>query len=78
MAAEVEPGHRLLADIASLLIRHAAVLVESHFLDEGAVVDLGEYPGVLNRSPGLLAALLYRDHRRERDDVTVLALREAA
>ncbi len=38
--------------------------------------DLAEYPGLLGRSPALLSAVLYRDHRRERDDVTVLTLRE--
>ena len=30
------------------------------------------YPGILNRPPGLLAGLLYRDFSRKRDDATVL------
>ncbi|WP_348269179.1 ATP-binding protein/SpoIIE family protein phosphatase [Edaphobacter paludis] len=30
------------------------------------------YPGILHRPPGLLAALLYRDFSRRRDDATVL------
>ncbi|HSI85756.1 MAG: ATP-binding protein [Candidatus Methylacidiphilales bacterium] len=34
------------------------------------------YPGLLLRHPSLIAAVLYRDFRRERDDVTVLVIRE--
>ena len=33
------------------------------------------YPGFTRRHPGLVAGLLYRDFRRERDDVTVIAAR---
>ena len=33
------------------------------------------YPGLAARHPALVAGLLYRDHRRGRDDVTVLAAR---
>jgi anti-sigma regulatory factor (Ser/Thr protein kinase) len=36
------------------------------------------YPGLERRHPGVVAGLLYRDARRERDDVTVFALRVAA
>jgi anti-sigma regulatory factor (Ser/Thr protein kinase) len=39
---------------------------------------LDAYPGLEQRHPGLVAALLYRDARRERDDVTVFAARAAA
>ncbi|MET0551600.1 MAG: ATP-binding SpoIIE family protein phosphatase [Vicinamibacteria bacterium] len=35
-------------------------------------------PGLLARHPSLLASVLYREHWRRRDDVTVLALRLAA
>jgi anti-sigma regulatory factor (Ser/Thr protein kinase) len=34
--------------------------------------DLKPYPGIWNKHPALIAALLYRDFSRERDDVTVL------
>ena len=34
-----------------------------------------EYPGLTRRHPGLIAGLLYRDFRRERDDATVIAIR---
>jgi hypothetical protein len=33
---------------------------------------LNDYPGLARRHPGLVAGLLYRDFRRERDDVTVI------
>jgi anti-sigma regulatory factor (Ser/Thr protein kinase) len=36
-----------------------------------------DYPGLANRHPGLIAGVLYRDHDRGRDDVTVFVLRTA-
>lgn len=38
----------------------------------------GDYPGFAACDPQLAAALLFRDHRRGRDDATVLVAREAA
>jgi anti-sigma regulatory factor (Ser/Thr protein kinase) len=38
---------------------------------------LDDYPGVARRHPGLVAGLLYRDFRRERDDVTVIVARHS-
>jgi anti-sigma regulatory factor (Ser/Thr protein kinase) len=40
--------------------------------------DLERYPGLLQRSPSLISAVLYRDFTRKRDDVVVLAAREMA
>jgi anti-sigma regulatory factor (Ser/Thr protein kinase) len=37
--------------------------------------SLDRYPGLLARHPALLAGILYRDHSRRRDDVTVVAVR---
>ena len=37
--------------------------------------DLKPYPGIWSRHPALMAALLYRDFSRERDDATVLVAR---
>lgn len=37
--------------------------------------DLRAYPGIELRHPGVIAAALYRDHSRGRDDLTVFALR---
>jgi anti-sigma regulatory factor (Ser/Thr protein kinase) len=37
--------------------------------------DLGPYPGLLRRHPGLIAGVLYRDFRRQRDDTTVVVAR---
>jgi anti-sigma regulatory factor (Ser/Thr protein kinase) len=39
---------------------------------------LGRYPGLADRAASLIAAILYRDCRRQRDDVTVLVLRGKA
>jgi hypothetical protein len=37
--------------------------------------DLGRYPGLAQRHPALIAAVLYRDFTRGRDDVTVFVAR---
>jgi anti-sigma regulatory factor (Ser/Thr protein kinase) len=39
-------------------------------------LDLGEPTGLLTRDPGVIAAALWRDHHRGRDDATVVVLRE--
>jgi hypothetical protein len=36
--------------------------------------QLGKYPGLRFRHPSLTAGVLFRDHRRERDDATVLVI----
>ncbi len=38
---------------------------------------LDRYPGLVTRDPALIAAVLYRDFNRGRDDVTVLAVKQA-
>jgi len=35
--------------------------------------NVDDYPGLVGRHPSLIAAVLYRDFSRNRDDVTVLA-----
>lgn len=37
--------------------------------------DLSHYPGVLARSAGIIAGVLFRDFRRERDDASVLVVK---
>lgn len=37
--------------------------------------NLADYPGLAGRHPGIIAGVLYRDHERGRDDVTVLVVR---
>ena len=49
----------------SLLLMHSDGLA-THW-------DLDRYPGLLQMHPSLIAGALYRDHKRGRDDVTVLA-----
>jgi anti-sigma regulatory factor (Ser/Thr protein kinase) len=39
--------------------------------------DLQKYPGIFRKPPSLIAAVLHRDFRRERDDVTVLVAKAA-
>jgi anti-sigma regulatory factor (Ser/Thr protein kinase) len=40
--------------------------------------DLSRYPGILARQPAIIAGVLLRDFRRERDDASVLVLKGAA
>jgi anti-sigma regulatory factor (Ser/Thr protein kinase) len=37
--------------------------------------NMQSYPGLVNRDPSLIAAVLYRDFRRQRDDATVLVVK---
>jgi len=39
--------------------------------------DLRKYPGILYRSPSVIAGLLYRDWNKKRDDTTVLVYRNS-
>ena len=39
--------------------------------------DLDRYPGIISRHPSIVAAALYRDFERERDDVTVMVAKSA-
>jgi hypothetical protein len=36
---------------------------------------LADYPGLSHRVPALIAAILYRDFKRGRDDATILVAR---
>jgi anti-sigma regulatory factor (Ser/Thr protein kinase) len=40
--------------------------------------NLNAYPGLASRDPGVIAGVLYRDHCRGRDDVTVIAVKNGA
>jgi hypothetical protein len=39
--------------------------------------DLGAYPGLAAQHPSLVAGVLFRDHRRGRDDALIVAMRAA-
>jgi anti-sigma regulatory factor (Ser/Thr protein kinase) len=54
----------------------ALVLLHSDGLASHWALD--RYPGLSARHPALVAGVLYRDHRRGRDDTTVVVAREAA
>jgi hypothetical protein len=43
-----------------------------------ATWSIDKYPGLLSRHPSTVAAVLYRDFWRQRDDVTVLVVQEVA
>jgi anti-sigma regulatory factor (Ser/Thr protein kinase) len=38
--------------------------------------NLGRYPGLCRKEPALIAGVLYRDHKRSHDDVTVVVARQ--
>ena len=52
----------------ALLILHSDGLA-SHW-------NLDQYPGLFQRHPTVIAAVLYRDHDRGRDDVTVVVAKQ--
>lgn len=54
----------------SILIMHSDGL--------GTKWDLNQYPGLANKHPSIIAAMLYQDFRRERDDVTVMTAKNAS
>jgi anti-sigma regulatory factor (Ser/Thr protein kinase) len=53
----------------AMLVLHSDGLV-SHW-------DIGQYPGLEHRHPALIAAILYRDFSRKRDDITVVVIQQA-
>jgi hypothetical protein len=40
-----------------------------------ATWDIGDYPGLLAKSPQMIAGVLARDYSRESDDATILVAR---
>ena len=67
-------GHemRTVREVSYPLSAGATVLLHSDGLTRWS---LDAYPGLLSHHPAILTAVLYRDFRRNRDDVTVLAVR---
>jgi hypothetical protein len=56
--------------VGALLIFHSDGLA-THW-------NLADYSGLAGRHPSVIAGVLYRDHERGRDDVTVLVVRNGA
>ncbi|HZQ19130.1 MAG TPA: ATP-binding SpoIIE family protein phosphatase [Terriglobales bacterium] len=54
---------------------HSTLIMHSDGL--GSRWNLKDYPGLLNKHPSLIAAVLYRDFARERDDATVLVVKNS-
>jgi anti-sigma regulatory factor (Ser/Thr protein kinase) len=67
-------GHnmRKVQEFAMPLAPDAMLIMHSDGL--GSRWDLDRYPGLAQRHPALVAAVLYRDYVRGRDDVTVVAV----
>ena len=55
----------------------AAALLVMHSDGLASRWSLAAYPGLVVQHPGLVAGVLFRDHRRGRDDASVVALRLA-
>ncbi len=55
----------------------AAGLLVMHSDGLGTQWNIGNYPGLQARHPGVVAGVLYRDFTRGRDDVTVLVARDS-
>jgi anti-sigma regulatory factor (Ser/Thr protein kinase) len=51
---------------------HPGSQVVMHSDGMSARWSIGEYPGLLTHHPAVIAAVLYRDHGRTRDDITVV------
>jgi anti-sigma regulatory factor (Ser/Thr protein kinase) len=70
-------GHaaRTFQEFAYPFAEHATLVMHSDGLLSRWALDA--YPGLSRRDPALLAGVLYRDFRRGRDDVTVLAVSRA-
>ena len=70
-------GHeaRRIAEFSYAFSRDAVLVVHSDGLSSRWSLDA--YPGLAARRPGVIAGVLYRDFRRERDDATVVVARAA-
>ncbi|MGL5064916.1 MAG: ATP-binding protein [Microcoleus sp.] len=53
---------------------HSILIMHSDGL--GTQWDLNRYPGLASKHPALIAAVLYRDFKRSRDDMTVIVAKE--
>jgi hypothetical protein len=55
---------------------HPGAMLVMHSDGLGSRWDLDQYPGLVSRHPAVIAAVLYRDFSRKRDDVAVLVVRD--
>jgi anti-sigma regulatory factor (Ser/Thr protein kinase) len=68
-------GHQLqrIQEFTSPWESNSILVMHSDGLKSGW--NLAQYPGIWSKHPGLIAGMLYRDFTRERDDVTVLVVK---
>ena len=71
-------GHRLVKVAAFEHACPAGALLVLHSDGLHSRWRIEDYPGLFAQHPGLVAGVLYRDCHRDRDDATVLALRNTA
>jgi hypothetical protein len=55
------------------LSRGALIILHSDGLSANWALE--KYPGLFNRHPAVIAGVLFRDHRRQRDDATIVVIR---
>jgi anti-sigma regulatory factor (Ser/Thr protein kinase) len=66
--------YRKLAEFTHPWSKEAILVLHSDGI--GTQWDLFTYPGLLSRHPSLIAAVLFRDFARERDDATIVVIKE--
>jgi anti-sigma regulatory factor (Ser/Thr protein kinase) len=68
-------GHEMRAAVQYQypMSRGALVIVHSDGLSANWTLE--KYPGLFHRHPAVVAGVLFRDHRRQRDDATVVVVR---
>lgn len=71
LGATVQKIHEFRADFS----KHAVVVMHSDGLH--TKWDLANYSGLLSRDPALIAGVLLRDYRRQRDDASILVMKVA-
>lgn len=68
-------GHEMRAAVQYQYPLSPGALVIIHSDGLSASWTLEKYPGLFHRHPAVLAGVLFRDHRRQRDDATVVVVR---
>jgi anti-sigma regulatory factor (Ser/Thr protein kinase) len=70
-------GHEVHRIVEFQYAWHPASVLVLHSDGVSSNWSLERYPGLAGRHPSLIAGVLYRDHRRERDDATVAVVRHS-
>ena len=68
-------GHNLISVRETVVTYSPGALLLMHSDGLGTGWDLSSYPGLAGHHPAVIAGVLWRDHARTRDDVTILVVR---